>query len=468
MIPLHSRVAAIDDVEDHLQKIVWGLGKAGFCAIPFFFEDGKLESPPDQPLPGIRIVFTDIHMIGGGQHNDTVHASNIIKCLKKIVGEGPYVLIFWSQFPEDHERIARLIEERASDAKLTLPIGYEAINKADVFKLSFHSDADDFDADKLRNLILDKIRKFKTLAVATSWEERASRAAARTTNRLFSLVKASATAPEDWEKLLAYLACEAVGQQEARKSLTGALDEALLPLLEDQLSLIGNEPSPAVEDIQRLLDIVNANGKPARPPSVVASQLNTSYLVEEFSGEGVTPMWGRGTVTELGSGFINSGPFVQAFGREASVLVQEEFATRDLDVDEQRQTRLHVVELGPECDHVQAKVSTHRYLLALLVPASLIGAFTGQQMRGGKVPSSPRYGNDSVMDVGKLTLKGAQQDSLPEECHLLVSCKCFMALAAQTNIDGKPRLRLRRALLEEVAHRYATHARRPGVMRFHG
>lgn len=33
---------------------------------------------------------------------------------------------------------------------------------------------------------------------------------------------------------------------------------------------------------------------------------------------------------------------------------------------------LHVIELGPECNHVQNKVPTHRYLLALLVPVALI------------------------------------------------------------------------------------------------
>ena len=464
MIPLHSRVAAIDDVEDHLQKIVWGLGKAGFCAIPFFFEDGKLESPPDRPLPGLRLVFSDIHLVGGGPNNDKTHAANIILCLKKIVTTGPYVLIFWSQFPGDSEKIASLIQERAADAGLTPPIGYAAINKNEVFKIPAEDGDDAFDAAKLRDLILDRIKVFKTLAVATSWEDRASRAAARTTDRLFELVKGSANVAEDWEKLLAFLACEAVGQQQAKESLTVALDSALLPLLEDQLSLIGNEPAPAAEDAQRLLDIVSGDGTRERPAVVAASQLNTSYLIEELAASSGTRMWARGTVTAIGSGFVNSGPFVNAFGQDDGALIRQEFATRDLDTEENRSTRLHIVELGPECDHVQGKVSTHRYLLALLVPVSLIGAFTYVAKGGKKSSGPPRFRNDSVMDIGKVSLKTTP----PGEWHLLVSCRCFMALAARTSIDGKPSFRLRRALLEEVAHRYATHARRPGVMRFPG
>ena len=463
MIPFYSRVAAIDDDEDHLQKIVWGLGKAGFCAIPFRFEDGQLENPPSQPLDGLRIVFSDIHLIGGGPNNEKTHAANIIRCLKKIVTTGPYVLIFWSQYPEDSAKINDLIQQRASKAGLTPPIGYAAIDKNTVFNIGAKDGNDEFNAGKLRDLILEKIRPFRTLAVATSWEDRVARAAASTTDRLFELVKSSANAAVDWENLLAFLACEAVGQEAAKEGLTSALDAALLPLLEDQLSLIGNEPAAAADDVQRLLDIVSVVGKCKRPAVVENSQLNSSYLIEEVTANSLIPMWTRGMVTALGPDFINSESFEKAFGRSESALIRQEFAPDDLTPLVAQSARLHIVELGPECDHVQGKVSTHRYLLALLVPASDLWAFTIGGKANRKPTSSSRFRNDSVMDIGKISLS----TSLPGEWHLLVSCRCFMALAAKMGIDGKPSFRLRRALIEEVAHRYATYARRPGVMRFH-
>ena len=213
-----------------------------------------------------------------------------------------------------------------------------------------------------------------------------------------------------------------------------------------------------------MLDIVASKDARKRPTGVTFSQLNTSYLIDELGFGSGAHMWARGTVTALGSGFINSGPFVNAFGHEAAVLIQREFATCNLDDEQKSAVKLHVVELGPECDHVQGKVSTHRYLLALLVPSSLIGAFTGIPKDGKEKKDRPlRYNNGSVIDLVKFSLK----TTLPGEWHLLVSCRCFMALAANTTIDGTPTFRLRRALIEEVVHRYATHARRPGVMRFH-
>jgi hypothetical protein len=423
-VGVHTRVAAIDDNEDHLQKIVWGLGKAGFCPIPFYFDDGKLEVEPARPLSGIRIVFTDIHLTFGGANNEKTHAANIIRCLKKIVGDEPYALIFWSQFPGDADAMAALIAERAADAGLTPPIGHAAVDKNEVFQVTPENGEDAFDAGKLRDLILDRIRGFKTLAVASSWEERAALAAARTTNRLFDLVKHAAQPAEEWEGLLAYLACEAAGVDEARTDLTKALDSALLPLLEGQLALMGSQPAPSADDFQRLMNLVSVEDGPPRPESIAVSHLNSSYLIEEVSEGDGSRMWDRGMVYELSSAHINSGPFVRAFGHVDSVLIRQEFATRDLSDEERQLARLHVVELGPECDHVQGKMVTHRYLLALLVPADLLDAFV-EKSKKKSAASVPRYRNDSILDIGEVALRNTPGSTW----HLLISCRSFMTLS---------------------------------------
>jgi hypothetical protein len=459
MIPIYSRVAAIDDNEEHLQKIVWGLIKAGFCPVPFHFSDGRLEEPPSQPIDSIRIVFTDIHMVGGSMSQPALHANNIINCLKKIVSNCPYILIFWSQYPGDSEDIEAQIRERATSAGLTLPIGYAAIDKNEVFRAAAIVGTDDgFDAEKLRGRILEVIGGFKTLGVAMSWEDRVARAANKTTNRLFDLVRGAEHPESTWEMLLAYLSAEAVGQKSARENLTNAFDQALLPLLEDQLYLIGDEPSSTTSDAANLLRLIS-RGDLARPQSVPVSNLNASYLIEETVVDKQTNSWARGMVSQLGPSFVNSGSFLSAFGCDAATLIRQEFATRAIEDVEYYQLKLHMVELGPECDHVQGKMSTQRYLLGLLVPKSLIGAMTSQ---GGKKISSPKYRNESVMDIGRVALRNSPNT----EWHLLISTRCFMTLGPKGVIDSVPRFRLRHALLEEVGHRYITHARRPGVMRF--
>jgi hypothetical protein len=456
MIPMHTRVVAIDDNEEHLQKITWSLGKAGFCPIPYFFDDGQIENPPPSPIEGIRLIFTDVHLTPGAQNREAIHASNIIRCIKKIVAPGPYALIFWTQYPDDATRMSQHIQERAREAGLTPPVGYGGIDKNAVFVPDKENSK--FDALQLRDLIIDEVKAFKTIAVATSWEDRVFKAAARTANRLFDLSREAPSPVEAWEHLLAYLACESVGHEQARSNLTYALDSALFPLLEDQLTLMGKEPIADPEDLSRIVQLVSGARAPSCPTSIEKTRLNSNYLIDEV-GQGTTAkMWERGMVTALGGGFVNSGDFVRAFGKNDRDLINKEFTCTQFDENELRQTKLHVVELGPECDHVQSKVVAHRYLLALLVPSSLIQKCKTSSRNNLQLF---KYSNLSIVDTGALFLDGQSQSH-----HLLISCRCFMTLAPKTRVAGKCRFRLRRSLLEEVAHHYATHARRPGVMRF--
>lgn len=193
--------------------------------------------------------------------------------------------------------------------------------------------------------------------------------------------------------------------------------------------------------------------KPRRPASAGADRLNSSYQIEELPAGASCKMSDRGAVTELGGGFINSGEFVTAFGLDDKALLLKEFVfNQDLSDQDSWRMKLHLVEIGPECDHAQGKVSTHRYLLALLVPCSLLKMCTQKDMT---------YRNASVIDTGPLFLSGRDESN-----HLLISCRCFMALAPTKKIDGRTSFRLRKELLDEVVHHYTTHARRPGVMRF--
>jgi len=457
MLPLHTKVAAIDDVEDHLKKIVWGLGKAGFSALPFFFSDGALEGAPTKPIPGIRLVFSDIHIVPGGQNNDAVNASNIVKCLKAIVGEGPYALIFWSQFPGDLERIQPLVTQRAIEQGVAIPLVFAAINKKDVFDVTAAADTDDkFDANKLRDIILDKIKDYKTLAIAASWDNRVASAAAKTTNQLFKLAGSGEDRREIWTKLLAYLACESAGHTKAKQSVREALDSALLPLLEDQLALIDQEPEDTEETFSDVVKLLAT--RPQLPNAIKPEMLNSSYLIEEMAANSQSRVNDRGVVTKLGSWFVNSGEFVRAFGTNDTALIRREFTFKELTPDEQLKAKLHVVEVGPECDHVQGKVSTHIYLLALLVPAPLLLEKCVEKRKNGTIL---KYKNLSICDSGALSLTQKE-----EAHHLLISCKSIMALAPEALAIGEPQFRLRKDLLNEVQHQYTTHARRPGVMRF--
>ena len=463
------RVVALDDVPEHLRNITRGLVTAGFSVSPFLVDFGDLEDDPEYPLQGVRLVFSDIHMTVG--HHDPVQSAElIIKCLKKVIAPGPYVLIFWSQYPGDSEEVQRHLSERLIAQGCVPPIGYGAIGKNEVFAVTDQGGGP-LNAARLRELILECVKKHETMLVSACWEDRVYSAAVKTTNRLFELTRSyeNEDQVQQWSNLLAYLSAQAVGGSLAKKDVLPALDQALLPLIEDQLSILDQSVGDYALNTNSIASAIDEKGRVERPEKISASSLHTGYLVEEIPhGKNWLPST-RGMVTELSGAFVNSGHFSQCFGVERANLIQKEFATNGvvLTNEELWKIRLHVIELGAECDHVNSKISTHRYLLGLLIPKDKMDLFSGY----GRNPTrkqrdkNPVYNNESIINAGMFTLINSNAED-GNEWGLLISCRCFMALAAGKIVDGKPKFRLRRALLEEVAHRYVTYARRPGVMRF--
>jgi hypothetical protein len=455
MIPHHIRVAAFDDNKEHLEKIIIGLGKAGFWAMPFFYDAGVFVPELPEPFPGIRLVFSDIHMGTLYGSNSKTYASNIINGLKNIVKDGPYGLIFWSQYPGDADSVTAEIKLRGTEAGVTLPIFYGVLDKNSVMTVA---DGNGFDAEKLRVEILEAVKIIDVLAIAMSWDERVSQAAAQVTNHLYHLAK-----PQNdlvaWTHLLAYLGQEAIGFEKAKLNPCIALDNAMLPILEDLLAdyvrsndpnMIGNSISEVLTQSESGLNI---------PDQISPADLNTHYLIEKVNSS-ESHIWERGMVTKMGGGFRDSGEFCRYFGMSARELIKDEFLKNSsLESELFSKSELHLVELSAECDQVQGKVAVHRYLLALLVPSSIFTACSDFDKKSKKFKG--KLANDSLLNLGAINLK-----DYSESCYLLISTRRFMILAPGMNIDGVCVFRLRKMIVDELAHKYTSHSNRPGVMRF--
>lgn len=459
MIPSYARVAALDDNPDHLQKIVLGLARAGFCAFPLLFDAGKFEPTLSRIFPGMRLVFTDIHMGATGYtSNSKTWASTIIMGLKTVVDTGPYGLIFWSEFPGEVDGVWAEISDRAEDAGLVLPVCRGTIAKKDVLGV-LEPSTEKFDAESLRDKIFKQLANFHTLKLAMAWDERVAEAAMRSTNRLYELATKDVSHEKkdsQWCDLLAYLAQEAVGKNQSIKTPTLALDNALLPLVEDQLfrqTTVSNDDDVSNNPIAKRLSSLSGNKKLELSPEIPAKTLNAHYLVDEATESSST--WERGMVTRLRKDFLSSPKFVGLFGCNADDLIDQEFAIGgSVDDEVKKQVTLHVVELGAECDHVQDKVKSHRYLLALQVPSLQMSKFFNDKKN--------RPANDSIWDIGEISF-GQSADSF----HLLISCRRFMVLPSKVQVDGSCKFRLRKAVVEELSHHYVTYLRRPGAMRFY-
>lgn len=449
MIPQFVRVAAIDNEQEHLDKIYSALVSAGYWVMPFLFDLGTIKPTPPQPFNGVRIIFSDIHLGIGGMNNIAQHTLAIMSSLKKIVCDGPYVVIFWTAFPQDAKDVFAEMMNRAKDFDLVVPVGFGCIDK----KLVLGLEQEPEQLADLTSQVNEAILSCGALLLSISWEERVFQAAVRSTHRLFDLTRAAGEegALSRWHKLLAFLSTEAVGSAQAQTSPVAAMDAALLPVLEDRLDV----SAEYVSGLNALL----AEQFGHDPDGVSQSSLNTHYLVSVLTDPSGFQPSSRGMVSIVDrAGWDQACP--ELWGASCNEVLGHEFLMPGNyvgDNDFLNSLTPCVVTLTPECDDVQGKVYSYRYLLAVFIPVADVdkARYFSKKQR--------KYSNLSIFDVGVLSLDLG--DGIKDYC-LLVSCNRFFAKPVKDLLHVQPKLRLRRATLEELSHHYTTHARRPGVMRF--
>jgi hypothetical protein len=455
-----ARVAVLDDQKKHLDIIVRALGKAGFGAIPYLVEDSAVIPEVIEPCTGLRLVFSDIHLTPTSGISGIDNIGILGPFLRKITTPGPYGLIFWSKFAEDEADIVQTLKDRAQDLGIQLPVFFGFIDKNAVLT-DLDDEAEEVEEttpNNFRNLILAEIAKCPTLRAVMEWEERAFLAANAVSNSLFKIAENS---QEDipagsWLNLIAYLAQEAVGRDNAKIDPLRAIDNALLPILEDQFRYsLPNNASSAFDQIKQKL----AGGKLSLPLGVSAAKLHSYYLVETLSNPSIAHQL-RGTISVIEKDDFDKF-LSQFFASKWRNLMLDEFivqgpnreifeaAREDKDLPERISPCL--IALSPECDDVQGKVVTQRYLLGITLNI--------EDARFCELDG--KLARDALHSIGRVEYNGSEKI-------IIVSCRRFLAIPASSvkSMPLTPILRLRRATIDELSHHYTTYTRRPGVMRF--
>lgn len=455
-----ARVVVLDDQRKHLDIIVRALGRAGFGAISYHVEDGAITPEVLEPCNGLRLIFSDIHLTPTSGISGIDNIGILGPFLRKIAIQGPYGLIFWSKFADDEAEIVQTLKDRAGDLGIQTPVFFGFINKNAVLT-DIDDDAQEVEEQEpnhFRNLILAEIAKCPTLRAVMEWEERAFLAANAVSNSLFKISESlRADAPADaWLDLIAYLAQEAVGRENAKLDPLRAIDNALLPILEDQFRYsLPNDASNAFDHIKEKL----SKAKLTLPLGVSAAKLHSYYLVEEITVPNAHHNL-RGTISTIKEDDFDKF-FSQCFASKWRTLMLDEFIVQGGErvlYQEARNTpdlpkRLSpcLISLSPECDDVQGKVVTQRYLLGVILPA--------EDKRFCELDG--KLARDALHSIGTVEHQGVEKV-------IIVSCRRFLAVpsTALKTMPLTPILRLRRTMIDELSHQYTTYTRRPGVMRF--
>ncbi|MEE5098289.1 hypothetical protein V2J88_02315 [Pseudomonas alliivorans] len=456
-----ARVVVLDDQQKHLDIITRALGKAGFAAISYHVEDGQVTPEVEQPCNGVRLIFSDIHLTPTSGISGIDNIGILGRFLRKITEKGPYGLIFWSKHAEDEEEIVQTLIDRAEDLAVNLPVFFGFIDKKAVLT-DFNDDAEAVEEkteNGFKDLIMAEIEKCPTLKAVMEWEERAFLAANSVSNSLFNLLSppVHGVNSEAWPDLIAYLAQEAIGTKNAQIDPLRAIDNALLPILEDRFRYaLPSEASTAFDHIKTKL----SSARLLLPTEISAAKLHSYYLIENLTQE-TKHHNPRGTISKIAPDKLDVF-FLNHFATKnwRSLLLDEFivagegrkiFSEARNVVDLPGRILPILISLTPECDDVQGKVVTQRYLLGVILDVA----------DNRFVKHNGNLARDALHEIGVVEYEG-------RETVLIVSCRRFIAIpiTSLNNLPLTPIMRLRRSMIDELSHHYTTYTRRPGVMRF--
>lgn len=467
MIEHASPVLVLDDVKQELWEISHGLSVCGLPLIQHLIIDGTLERKPVKPHEGVRLLFTDLHVLGPTNNRPAQYVSALVKFIQELVSPSTYLIVFWSAFPEDAAEAWDLLVARLKTAKSEnlIPFGYKVLDKAEVKSIADDDPEVSVKAvESVKANISAIFDEFPQLRSIMQWESSAARAASATSNELISkLIKGGFTFSnaDAVKSTLKRMAQEALGLPHAPNTPTRGVYQALMPIAQDWLN---KQAAKGVLDT--FLDL-NSREKVALPQEPQGSPKLTSLLNDFFIHSERSDLQSseRGVVIRLPEEFLDNpeiglvdevgltrtkGDWREALCTEFAHNFSREVQERQNSYKEKLDSRnVYVVELSADCDYAQDKARSHRFLLSLFVPSADPKPF---YQRGAGA-------NDAIYVTPEITLEGVQG-------RLLISCRIFLTRPYQTAVAGVVVTRLRQEVLSEIGHLYSTHMRRPGKIAF--
>lgn len=438
MILQPARIVLIDNEQTHLRALSDALGSLGSASLSYLYKD---EHPEHCILAGVRLVFCDLHLNSDAKTSDTkMHCANIASMLATGLAEdhGPYLLVVWSQFPDEVESLRTYLDELAPGQQ---PFDLVCLNKSDFINVD---DGSVIEGTDLPKEIKEKIAELPGLTALLSWEQTVSASAAKTTNLLWGLCKDSAgTGNPDkmLTKTLGKLAAGGAGVSNGTDAPGRSVLEALVPLLADQI-----EAQEINEELwKQAVDVKNrgSGASSERLYSALHIEIPTSYSADR-----------RGVVSLL-SDLVSDDTFEEFFGfgmgdlliecgfsKKIKVKIEGRDETNTVPSDGVFEgSKWFLVQINAACDEAQSHPGLQPYCLAAIVPDEFK---TGKSPRGSIETTNP-----FIFEEKKSTM--------------YLMGRFVIGLSKRQTEALTPSLRLRSALLDKLVFGLRTNAARLGV-----
>jgi hypothetical protein len=347
------RIVAIDDNSNDLRGLADGLNRYGAACLQVLFtgEESTINS-----CPHVRVIFADLHLNESGPSEEhEKHFATIGGLIEETIApKGPYILVLWTRYPDQAEKLAAFLEVRLANAK---PMAVGALDKAE----HLDSDGKVKSAENLVAAIAALIDDQPQVAALINWEERVLEAAAGTVAQIVNLAVSANPAQRNTEldRILGRLAVEAVGKSHVAKDHFRAVNEALLPILYDSVASLHT-----ITGDDELWKNAFSDSNASASMSLEEASILNRFLHIASAEPGMTPS-DRGCVSILNSGYIEK--FTEHFAIDRDALAKSQLACAAY-VDDDDKFRWMVVKVEAACDYAQRRLGPIPFALALEAP----------------------------------------------------------------------------------------------------
>lgn len=443
MIP-SPRIAVIDDEEDSVKAIRESLESMDTSCLPVLVRAG--EPSVKAPIRGIRLLFLDVHLVSGNQQGASLYDTNA-SILQQVLASdnGPYVLVVWTSHKAERDGLLEHISKHYQN--IPQPLASLVMAKEE------YRNGAGFDMPKVAARIADLLREQPQANALLHWENAVDLACGDLIARLCSFVPREEMFLGDpsakLERTLTAIAQSAVGVLNLERNELGAINDGLMPLLNDRLAHLPDQDG-------NLLDVwKKAISKPADKISLEMSEkidLDSMYHVAP-NRPGPITCGTRGAIYELPRDFDLEKVFLPGTNLEKIYVNYFQFQPKD-EVTRQMEALQEAVAwclvgLRAACDQAQPKGGTNRLILSARIkePLSIKGLSYFKQ-------------NDAIF----MTMPLVNGD---HPFRLVLNFRFLITLSDEQlkALSIQPLLRLRDNMCSVIETQFATHACRPGLMK---
>jgi hypothetical protein len=465
-IPKNGRIAIIDDKFDHAKPLIEIFGKN---RLPFVYYDGSQKNLPEEDtnFNDIRILFLDIYLTGDAHRTDKEIKSTLIPVLNRIISTDnyPYLLVYWSRHESEHGKLIQEIFE--NELKNKSPINYLSLNKSQYFKLN--GDKTTLYNKRIPELfgrIEKAINKVPIYGHIMKWENIIHDAADRTVSEVFKI-----DPPSTWDKNSKFLFYKLANSFSGKQM--GVLEgNAQIKSAFYSMNFVFNDSLEDLISKSSSLTVFDKLLQPRYENNEVLFSLNKKLLFSDDHADKyspgilfeVSPKGGQDKhdYDNILSSWINRSLFYKKIEKEikpelknlkgkkriSKIKNLRGKKTKDLRDLIRKDFKKIEVNVTPLCDYVQGKLVYHRILPGLIINARHLQFIN---TTSEAIFISPEF---------KLP------DSKQSEYYLfLLDFRYFNSLHKKSfEMEMKPILRIRQALLSEIQSKLSRHVNRQGIL----